>query len=97
MKKAYPLATTLQLYSYGRGLENQKRNAEAIVVYKMNYDKNPDDLYSLLAITRGYTLQGNTKEALKYANKTLPYAKDTYFKKYSEEVLANLKEGKPLQ
>ena len=29
MKQAYPLATTLQLYSYGRGLENQKRNAEA--------------------------------------------------------------------
>jgi tetratricopeptide (TPR) repeat protein len=96
MKKAYPLATTLQLYSYGRGLENQKRDAEAIAVYKMSYDKNPDDLYSCMAITRGYSLQGNNKEALQYANKTLTYAKDSYFKKYAEEMIVKLKEGKPL-
>jgi tetratricopeptide (TPR) repeat protein len=96
MKTAYSLATTLQLYSYGRGLENQKRNEEAITVYKMSYDRNPDDLYSCMAITRGYSLQGNNKEALKYANKTLTYAKDSYFKKYADEVIVNLKEGKPL-
>jgi hypothetical protein len=96
MQKAYPLATTLQLYSYGRGLENQKRTAEAIAVYKITYDKNKEDLYSLMAITRGYSLQGNNKEALKHANKTLAFAKDTYFAKYAEEVIANLKEGKPI-
>ena len=96
MQIAFPLATTLQLYSYGRGLETQKRNAEAIVVYKKSYDKNPNDLYALMAITRGYSLQGNNKEALKYANKTLSFAKDTYFAKYAEEVVANLKEGKPI-
>ncbi len=96
MQKAYPLATTLQLYSYGRGLENQKRNAEAIAVYKMSFDRNPDDLYSLMAITRGYALQGNNKVALKYANKTLTYAKNSYFDKYAEEVIASLKEGRAL-
>jgi hypothetical protein len=96
MQKAYPLATTLQLYSYGRGLENQKRNAEAIAVYKISYDKNKEDLYALMAITRSYSLQGNNKEALKHANKALAFAKDTYFAKYAEEVIANLKEGKPI-
>jgi hypothetical protein len=96
MKKAYPLATTLQLYSFGRGLENQKRNSEAIAVYKMSYDKKPDDLYSCMAITRGYSLQGNNKEALKYATKTLTYAKDSYFKDYAEGIVVNLKEGKPI-
>jgi len=96
MKKAYPLATTLQLYSYGRTLENQKRTTEAIAIYKMNYEKNADDLYSCMGITRGYALQGNTKEALKYANKTLPLAKDTYYKGYSEEIVAKLQAGKPL-
>jgi tetratricopeptide (TPR) repeat protein len=96
MQKAYPLATTLQLYSYGRGLENQDRKAEAIVVYKISYDKNPDDLYSLMAMTRGYFLQGKNKEALKYANQALTFAKDTYFKNYAEEVIASLKDGKPI-
>ena len=96
MRIAYPLATTLQLYSYGRGLENQKRNPEAIDVYKKSYDKNPDDLYSLMAITRVYSLQGKNKEAIKYANQALSHAKNTYFAKYAEEVIANLKEGKPI-
>ncbi len=96
MRQAYPLATTLQLYSYGRGLENQKRNQEAISVYKMSYERNKEDLYSLLAITRGHSLQGNDKEALKYASKTVSYAKNTYFEKYAEQVVANLKEGKPI-
>jgi tetratricopeptide (TPR) repeat protein len=96
MQKAYPLATTLQLYSYGRGLENQDRKAEAIVVYKISYDKNPDDLYSLMAMTRGYFLQGKNKEALKYANQALTFAKDTYFKNYAEEVIVSLKDGKPI-
>ncbi len=93
---AIPLATTLQLYSYGRGLENQKRNAEAIAIYKKSFHKNPNDLYSLMAITRSYSLQGNNKEALKYANKTLTVAKDTYFAQYAQEVIAKLKEGKAI-
>ncbi|MEJ7643475.1 MAG: DUF2911 domain-containing protein [Chryseolinea sp.] len=96
MRKAFPMATTLQLYSYGRGLENEKRNADAISVYKMSYEKNPDDLYSCMAITRGYSLQGNKKEAMKFANKTLTFARDTYFKTYAEQIIANLKDGKPL-
>jgi len=97
MQLAFPLATTLELYSYGRGLESKNRKTEAIDVYKRAYKKNPEDLYALMAITRGYTLQGNTKEALKYANKTVPVAKDTYFAGYAEEILASLKEGKPLK
>lgn len=96
IRQAYPLATTLQLYSYGRGLENQKRNQEAIAVYKMSYERNQEDLYSLLAITRGHSLQGNNKEALKYASKTVAYARNTYFEKYAEQIVANLKEGKPI-
>lgn len=97
MQLAFPLATTLELYSYGRGLESKNRNTEAIDVYKRAYKKNPEDLYALMAITRGYKLQGNTKEALKYANKTIPVAKDTYFAGYAEEILASLKEGKQLK
>jgi hypothetical protein len=94
MKKAYPLATTLQLFSYGRGLERDKRTTEAVAIYKMNYEKTPEDLYSCMGATRAYWLQGNNKEALKYANKTVVFAKDTYFKGMSEEIVAALKEGK---
>jgi tetratricopeptide (TPR) repeat protein len=96
MKLAYPLATTLQLYSYGRGLERQKRTPEAISVYKMSYDKNPNDLYSCMAVTRAYSLQGNNKDALKFANKTVPFAKDTYYQGYADEIVTKLKEGKPI-
>lgn len=97
MKKAIPLATTLQLYSYGRGLEYQKRTAEAIEIYKTNYAKSPDDLYSCMGITRAYWLQGKNKEALKYANMTIPFAKDTYYQDYAGKIVANLKEGKAIE
>ena len=96
IKKAYPMATTLQLYSHGRKLEAQKRTTEAVAIYKMNYEKTPEDLYSCLGITRSYWLQGDNKEALKYANKTLNLAKDTYFKGMSEDIVAKLKEGKAI-
>jgi hypothetical protein len=49
-----------------------------------------------MAVTRGYALQGKNKEALKYATNALTYAKNTYFAKYADEVIAALKEGKPI-
>ena len=47
-------------------------------------------------MTRGYALQGKNKDALKYASQAVSYAKNTYFAPYAEEVVAKLKEGKPI-
>jgi tetratricopeptide (TPR) repeat protein len=96
MKKAYPMATMLQLNAYARSLMRQKKHKEAFDVYKMNYDKYPDDIYTRLGMIRGYAALGNTKEALKYADKAMAISTDTNTKAYVEKMIADVKAGKDI-
>ena len=96
MKIAYPMATMLQLNSYGRSLVGQKKYKEAFNVYKMNYDKYPDDIYTRLGMVIGYAAVGNTKEALKYGEKAMALAKQPNTRAYIEKLLADVKAGKAI-
>lgn len=94
MKKAYPMATMLQLYAYGRTLLRQKKNTEALAVYKMSYDKFGEDIYTLLGMIKGYAAVGNTKEAIKFGDKALAISTDSNTKTYVEKLMADVKAGK---
>jgi tetratricopeptide (TPR) repeat protein len=96
MKKAFPMATLLQLNAYGRTLLRQKKTKEAFEVYKMNFEKYPDDIYTRLGMIRGYAALGNTKDALKYADKAMALATDTNTKAYIEKIIADVKAGKDI-
>jgi tetratricopeptide (TPR) repeat protein len=96
MQKAFPMATMLQLHAYGRTLLRQKKNKEAFEVYKMNYEKYPNDIYTRLGMTIGYAAIGNTKEALKYADKAMELAVDTNTRTYLQKLVADIKAGKDL-
>jgi hypothetical protein len=96
MKKAFPMATMLQLNAYGRTLLRQKKTKEALEVYKMNYEKFPDDIYTRLGMIRGYAATGNAKEALKYADKAMALATDSNTKSYVEKMIADVKAGKDI-
>lgn len=96
MKKALPMATLLQLNSYGRTLVRQKKYKEAFEIYKLNYDKNPNDIYTRIGMVIGYAGVGNTKEALKYAEKAMALADDSNTKSYIEKMVADVKAGKPV-
>lgn len=96
MKKALPMATLLQLNTYGRTLVRQKKYKEAFEIYKMNYDKYPNDIYTRIGMVIGYAGVGNTKEALKYAEKAMALADDSNTKSYIEKMMADVKAGKPV-
>jgi tetratricopeptide (TPR) repeat protein len=96
MTKAYPMATKVQLYSYGRSLIRQKKNKEAFSVYKMNYEKNPNDIYGRLGMIYGYAAIGNQKDAIKAAEKTMELADDSNTKSYIEKLIQDLKAGKDI-
>ncbi len=68
MKKALPYAEVFELHQYGRQLITQHKNKEALDVFKMNYEKNPNQFTTLVGLTRGYAANGDYKNALKYAN-----------------------------
>ena len=96
MKKALTMGTILQLHSYGRTLMRLKKYNEAFDIYKMNYVKNPGDVYTNLGMVRGYAGLGNKTEALKFAEKAMLLVVDQNSKSYIEKLKQLVKEGKDI-
>jgi hypothetical protein len=96
MKKAMPYASVIEIHQYGRKLIAQKRNKEALEVFKMNYDKNPNQFTTLVGLARGYSANGDYKNALKYANLALPLAPDPANKSNIENIVQKLQDGKDI-
>ena len=72
----------------------QKKNKEALDIFKTNYDKNPNQFTTLIGLTRGYSANGDYKSALKYAQQALPLAPDTNNKNSVQTMIDKLKDGK---
>lgn len=96
MKKALPLASMAEVHQYGRSLIAQKKNKEALEVFKMNFDKNPDQFTTLVGLARGYSANGDYATALKYAQQALPMAPNQQNKSAIETAIQKLKEGKDI-
>ncbi|HZY82710.1 MAG TPA: DUF2911 domain-containing protein [Cyclobacteriaceae bacterium] len=96
MRKALPMGTVLQLNSYGRNLLRQGKKKEAFDIFKLNYDKEPNNLYTRLGMVFGYSNIGNTKEALVFAQKTIDISGDANTKAYVDKLIADMKAGKTL-
>lgn len=94
MKKAIPLGNMQELHQYGRQLLAQKRSKEALEVFKMNAQKNPNQFTTLMGLVRGYSASGDYKNALKYANLALPLAPPGANKTNVQTMIDKLKEGK---
>jgi hypothetical protein len=74
MKKALPYADQLEAYVYATGLVVAKRPKEAFDVFKMNYDRFPNTLFTNIGMASGYSALGDYKKALDFAQKALPQA-----------------------
>jgi len=94
MKKALPLGSMQDVHQYGRLLLNQKKTKEALEVFKLNYQKHPNEFTTLMGLTRGYSATGDYKNALKYANMALPLATGQQNKNNIETMIQKLKDGK---
>lgn len=93
MKKALPLGNMQQLHQYGRKLLAEKKNKEALEVFKTNNLKNPNQSMTLIGLVRGYSANADYKNALKYANQALPLTSGPT-KTMVETMIGKLKEGK---
>ena len=94
MKNALPNASMFEMHGYGRSLINQKKPKEALEVFKSNFDKNPNQFTTLMGLVRGYSANGDYKNALKYATQALPLAPDTNNKNNVTTMIEKLKTGK---
>jgi hypothetical protein len=96
MKKALPFGDEFQVYLYGNDLVNQKKGKEAFEIFKMNYDKHPDDLVTNMGMASGYSALGDYKKALTYAQKALPQAPGKANKDIVDKAIKDLQAGKDM-
>ncbi len=96
MKKSLPLANMQEIHGYGRQLLNMKKNKEALEIFKMNHTKNPNQFTTLVGLARGYSANGDYKNALKYAKQSLPLAPNALNKTAIETAIKKLEEGKDM-
>jgi tetratricopeptide (TPR) repeat protein len=94
MKKALPYGNMFQIHGYGRTLITLKKPKEALDIFKLNAEKNPNQFTTTMGLVRGYSANGDYKTALKYATQALPMAPDTQNKNNVQTMIDKLKEGK---
>ncbi|MEO6636825.1 MAG: DUF2911 domain-containing protein [Ginsengibacter sp.] len=96
MKEAMPLANMNELHQYGRQLITQKKPKEALEAFKINAQKNPNDFTTNVGLARGYSANGDYKNALKYVKLALPLAPDKANKDALGKMVEMLGEGKDI-
>lgn len=95
MKNSLAFAGMNDIHQYGRMLIQQKKYREAMEVFKTNFQKNPNQFTTLVGLARGYSANGDYKNALKYANQALPLAPSQQ-KQGLEDMIQKLKDGKDM-
>ena len=81
--------------NYGRQLLQQKRNKEALEVFKLNAQKNQNQFTAYMGLARGYSANGDYANALKNAQLAQPLA-PAMQKDAVDKMIATLKEGKDI-
>jgi hypothetical protein len=95
-QKALPMATMLQLNTYGRNLIRQNKFKEAFAIFKLNYDKHPHEITPIIGMIRGYYYTGNSKAALVYADKVMALLPDTNSQAFISKMIQDIKAGKDI-
>ncbi|MGZ3821308.1 MAG: tetratricopeptide repeat protein, partial [Mucilaginibacter sp.] len=95
-KKALQYGDINELYGYARGLTQQKKGKEAFDVFKLNYDKHPNEYVTNMGMARGYSAIGDYKKALTYAQKAEPQATSAPRKATVAKIIKSLHDGKDI-
>ncbi|MGZ3776704.1 MAG: DUF2911 domain-containing protein [Mucilaginibacter sp.] len=96
MKKAYPYGNMNELYFYARGLTRMKKGQQALDVFKINYDKYPNQFLTNAGMARGYSAIGDYKKALTYALKAQAQVPDPANKSIVETMVKKLQAGQDI-
>ena len=89
-------ATPFDLHQYGRRLLTEKKNGEALKVFRLNFERNGDQWPVHVGLARGYAANGDSKQALEHARKALSQAPDELNRKNLEAMVAALEAGQPV-
>jgi hypothetical protein len=89
-------ATPIDLHQYGRRLLADKKDKEALEVFKLNFERNGEQWPVHVGLARGYAANGDSKQALEHARKALAQAPDALNRQSLEAMVAALEAGRPI-
>jgi len=96
MEEALPLGTMTDVHFYARQLLGMKQVDEAFKVFKLNYDKYPNQYTTSVGMGRAYSAKGDYKKALTYMEAAYKQAPDKGSKSNAGALVSKLKEGKDI-
>ncbi len=86
----------MDLHNYGKQLITEKKPKEALDVFKLNAQKHPGDFVTDMGLARGYSANGDFKNALKYAKLAQPLAPNKLNKDAVDKMITDLTAGKDI-
>jgi hypothetical protein len=88
-----PGTTALEIHQYGRSLQAQKKNEEALKVFQLNAKRFPNAWPVHLGLARGHAALDHKKEALAEARLALKQAPDENSRKSVEALIQQIEGG----
>jgi len=92
-----PGTTALEIHFYGRQLQTEKKQAEAVKVFQFNAQRFGDAWPVHVGLARAYAYQGDIQKALEQAKKALPQAPDELNRKSLEAMVKTFSDGKNIE
>jgi len=98
MKEAInlPDATVGQIAGYGRMLITQKREKDAMPVFETAMKRYPANSTALMGMARGWSANGDSKKALKFAQEALKVETDPAAKTTIDGLVKKLEKGEAI-
>jgi Protein of unknown function (DUF2911) len=90
----HPSAGPTDIHQYGRLLQTQKKNEEALKVFELNAKRHPNQWPVEVGLARGYLGVGRKAEALEHARKALPQAPTGPAKQGVETLIKEIESAK---
>ena len=78
---------------YGRQLQAQKKEKEAVEIFKLNAQRHGDEWPVHVGLARAYAYSGDLQQALEHAKKALAQAPDPLNRQSLEDMIQKFSKG----
>ncbi len=96
IRESMAMGSMTELHQYGKQLVGLKKKEQALEVFKYNAKKHPKEYTTSIGLARGYSANGDFKNALVNAKAALPIAPNEPSKKAVAEMITKLENQKDI-
>lgn len=88
-----PGTTAVEIHMYARQLQTEKKEKEAVEIFKLNAERHGDEWPVHVGLARAYAYSGDLQKALEHAKKALEQAPDPLNRQSLEDMIQKFSKG----